>query len=126
MNGFAGYGFQFDGRDLIALRGYEEGSISPTTGATIYNRYTAEIRYAISLNPASTIYALGFIEAGNSWDNFDYYNPFSVKRSIGLGLKITVPMMGLIGLDYGWRLDETSDSPSTKSGRWHFSIGQNF
>ena len=95
-------------------------------GGTIYNRYTAELRYAISLNPASTVYALGFLEAGNAWDDFDYFNPFSVKRSAGVGVRITIPMMGLMGLDYGWGLDEIPGNPDANIGQFHFSIGQNF
>ena len=125
-DGLSGMGYQFDGRELISLRGYSNNSVSPTTGGTIYNRYSAELRYAISLNPASTVYVLGFLEAGNSWDSFDYFNPFSVKRSIGIGVRITIPMMGLMGLDYGWGLDEILGNPDANGGQFHFSIGQNF
>ena len=125
-DGLSGMGYQFDGRELISLRGYSNNSVSPTTGGTIYNRYSAELRYAISLNPASTVYVLGFLEAGNSWDSFDYFNPFSVKRSVGVGVRITIPMMGLMGLDYGWGLDEIPGNPDANGGQFHFSIGQNF
>ena len=125
-DGLSGMGYQFDGRELISLRGYSNNSVSPTTGGTIYNRYSAELRYAINLNPASTVYALGFLEAGNSWDSFDYFNPFSVKRSAGVGVRITIPMMGLMGLDYGWGLDEILGNPDANGGQFHFSIGQNF
>ena len=125
-DGLSGMGYQFDGRELISLRGYSNNSVSPTTGGTIYNRYSAELRYAINLNPASTVYALGFLEAGNSWDSFDYFNPFSVKRSAGVGVRITIPMMGLMGLDYGWGLDEIPGNPDANGGQFHFSIGQNF
>ena len=125
-DGLSGMGYQFDGRELISLRGYSNNSVSPTTGGTIYNRYSAELRYAISLNPASTVYVLGFLEAGNSWDSFDYFNPFSVKRSAGIGVRITIPMMGLMGLDYGWGLDEIPGNPDSNGGQFHFSIGQNF
>ena len=125
-DGLSGMGYQFDGRELISLRGYSNNSVSPTTGGTIYNRYSAELRYAINLNPASTVYVLGFLEAGNSWDSFDYFNPFSVKRSAGVGVRITIPMMGLMGLDYGWGLDEILGNPDANGGQFHFSIGQNF
>ena len=125
-DGLSGMGYQFDGRELISLRGYSNNSVSPTTGGTIYNRYSAELRYAINLNPASTVYVLGFLEAGNSWDSFDYFNPFSVKRSAGVGVRITIPMMGLMGLDYGWGLDEIPGNPDANGGQFHFSIGQNF
>jgi outer membrane protein insertion porin family len=125
-DGMSGMGYQFDGRELISLRGYSNNSISPQTGGTIFNRYSAELRYAISLNPASTVYALGFLEAGNAWDNFDYFNPFSVKRSVGVGVRITIPMMGLMGLDYGWGIDEIPGNPDANIGQFHFSIGQTF
>ena len=101
-DGMSGMGYQFDGRELISLRGYNNNSISPQTGGTIYNKYTTEIRYAISLNPASTVYTLAFLEAGNAWDNFENYNPFLVKRSAGFGVRLMLPMIGLMGLDYGW------------------------
>jgi len=125
-DGMSGMGYQFDGRELISLRGYSNNSVSPQTGGTIFNRYSAELRYAISLNPASTVYALGFLEAGNAWDNFDYFNPFSVKRSVGVGVRITIPMMGLMGLDYGWGIDEIPGNPDANIGQFHFSIGQTF
>ena len=77
----------YDGRELIALRGYQNNSVSSETGASIYNKYVTELRYAISLNPSSTVYALSFIEAGNAWENFDNFNPFGVKRSVGFGVR---------------------------------------
>ena len=116
----------YDGRELISLRGYSNNSISPTTGGIIYSKYTSEIRYALSLNPSSTMYALGFLEAGNAWDNFDNFNPFGVKRSAGFGVRIMLPMIGMMGLDYGWGLDEISGRPGANGGQFHFSIGQQF
>ena len=125
-DGMSGMGYQFDGRELISLRGYSNNSISPQTGATIYNKYTTELRYAISLNPSSTFYALAFLEAGNAWSNFDDYNPFSVKRSAGFGVRIMLPMIGMMGLDYGWGLDDIAGRPDANGGQFHFSIGQQF
>ena len=125
-DGMSGMGYQFDGRELISLRGYNNNSISPQTGGTIYNKYTTEIRYAISLNPASTVYALAFLEAGNAWDNFENYNPFLVKRSAGFGVRLMLPMIGLMGLDYGWGLDDIINNPNANGGQFHFSIGQQF
>ena len=125
-DGLSGMGMVYDGRELISLRGYSNNSISPQTGATIYNKYTSEIRYALSLNPSSTMYALGFLEAGNAWDNFDNFNPFSVKRSAGFGVRIMLPMIGMMGLDYGWGLDDISGRPDANGGQFHFSIGQQF
>jgi len=125
-DGLSGMGMVYDGRELISLRGYSNNSISPQTGGTIYNKYTAEMRYALSLNPSSTIYALGFMEAGNAWDNFDNFNPFGVKRSAGFGVRIMLPMIGMMGLDYGWGLDDIAGKPDANGGQFHFSIGQQF
>ena len=125
-DGMSGMGYQFDGRELISLRGYSNNSISPPTGATIYNKYTTELRYAINLNPSSTVYALGFLEAGNAWDSFNNFNPFGVKRSAGFGVRIMLPMIGMMGLDYGWGLDDILGNPDANGGQFHFSIGQQF
>tara|TARA_Y100000746_G_scaffold423_1_gene339 strand:+ start:669 stop:3197 length:2529 start_codon:yes stop_codon:yes gene_type:complete len=125
-DGLSGMGYMNDGRELVALRGYSNNSLSPQTGATIYNKYTAELRYALSLNPTSTMYALAFLEAGNAWEKFDDFNPFGVKRSAGIGIKIMLPMIGMMGLDYGWGLDEIIGNPDANGGQFHFSIGQNF
>ncbi|MDC0249502.1 outer membrane protein assembly factor BamA [Flavobacteriales bacterium] len=125
-DGMSGMGYQFDGRELISLRGYSNNSISPQTGATIYNKYTTELRYAISLNPSSTFYALSFLEAGNAWSSFDNFNPFGVNRSAGFGVRIMLPMIGMMGLDYGWGLDDISGRPNANGGQFHFSIGQQF
>ena len=125
-DGLSGMGMVYDGRELISLRGYSNNSISPQTGGTIYNKYTTELRYALSLNPSSTIYALGFLEAGNAWDNFDNFNPFGVKRSAGIGVRIMLPMIGMMGLDYGWGLDDIPGKPNANGGQFHFSMGQQF
>ena len=125
-DGLSGMGMVYDGRELISLRGYSNNSISPQTGGTIYNKYTSEIRYALSLNPSSTMYALGFLEAGNAWDQFDNFNPFGVKRSAGFGVRIMLPMIGMMGLDYGWGLDDIPGRPDANGGQFHFSIGQQF
>jgi len=125
-DGLSGMGMVYDGRELISLRGYSNNSISPQTGGTIYNKYTTELRYALSLNPSSTIYALGFLEAGNAWDNFDNFNPFGVKRSAGIGVRIMLPMIGMMGLDYGWGLDDIAGRPDANGGQFHFSMGQQF
>ena len=125
-DGLSGMGYMNDGRELVALRGYSNNSLSPQTGATIYNKYTAEIRYALSLNPTSTMYALAFLEAGNAWEEFDNFNPFGINRSVGIGVKIMLPMIGMMGLDYGWGLDEIIGNPDANGGQFHFSIGQNF
>jgi outer membrane protein insertion porin family len=123
-------GWQIDGREVIAMRGYANYSLSPMDangreiGANVFNKFTAEIRYPVSLNPMATIYALAFAEAGNSWGRFRDYNPFELKRSAGFGVRIFLPMFGLLGLDWGYGFDEIRGRPSDHKGRFHFSIGQ--
>ncbi|MBJ09869.1 MAG: outer membrane protein assembly factor BamA [Flavobacteriales bacterium] len=119
-------GYALDDREVIALRGYSNGALSPDYGATLYNKYTLELRYALSLNPQSPIYALSFLEAGNSWDNFDNFDPFTVKRSAGVGIRITIPMMGMMGVDWGYGFDDILGNPDANKGQFHFSINQQF
>lgn len=113
-------GYALDGREIIALRGYSDQGLSPSSGAMFITKYTAELRYPVTLNPQATIFVLGFAEAGNSWIKARDFNPFNVKRSTGLGVRVFLPMFGLIGFDYGWRLD---DAPNTPKGQFHFTIG---
>lgn len=96
----------FVGRDIIAHRGYDVYAQT----ATIFNKYQAELRYPISLAPTSTIYALAFVDAANAWDTFKDYNPFKLNRSAGLGIRIFLPMFGMLGLDYGYRFDPNGPS----------------
>lgn len=100
-DGLSGQNF-FVGRDIIAHRGYSGPYAS---NATIFNKYTAEVRYPFSLSPTSTIYGLAFVEAANAWDNFKQYNPSKLNRSAGLGIRVFLPMFGLLGLDYGVGFD---------------------
>lgn len=98
--------WQFDGRELIALRGYDgQSEVSPLTGATVISKYTMELRYPLSLNPNATIYGLAFLEAGNTYNGFSNFDPFNVKRSAGVGVRIFLPMFGLLGVDFGWGFD---------------------
>ena len=103
------------GIDQVRLRGYEISDVSDRTGdgvaddlenAIIFNKFEFELRYPISTNPNSTIYALGFLEGGNSWTSFSDYQPFDLRRSAGLGLRVFLPVFGLIGFDYGWGFDK--------------------
>ena len=120
-------GFNIDGREIVALRGYDDLSLAPITGATIISKYTAELRFPVSLNPSATIFVMGFAEAGNTWVDYQNYNPFDVKRSAGVGVRIFLPMFGLFGLDYGWGFDNVPNNPSTGNGQgqFHFTIGMN-
>jgi outer membrane protein insertion porin family len=85
-----------------------------------------ELRYRISPNPQATVYVLGFLEAGDSWLVFKDFKPFQVKKSAGVGVRIFLPMFGLLGLDYGWRFDDVEGRPDMSPGQFHFSIGQQF
>jgi outer membrane protein insertion porin family len=116
-------GFTIYGRDIIAHRGYEIYT-DQNAGATIFNKYTAELRYPFSLNPSSTIYGLAFFEAANAWSNFKTFNPFELNRSVGAGIRVFLPMFGLLGLDYGIGVDRLT--PGTKFGqatKFSFMLG---
>ncbi len=122
-------GYSLDGREIIAHRGYDNGSLSPALGGSIYDKFSVELRYPISLNPNATLYAMGFFEAGNSWLRFKDFNPFQVKRAAGIGIRIFLPMFGLLGLDYGWPFDRSyQDPPYIKHGdpKFQFTLGQFF
>ncbi len=118
-------GFALDGREIIALRGYQDNSIAGASnqGAAIISKYTMELRYPISLNPQATVFALAFAEAGNAVDNMKQFQPFNVKRSAGAGVRIFLPMFGLLGFDYGWNFDKTPNNATLYKGQFHFTIG---
>jgi len=120
-------GYSLDGREIIALRGYSDNSISGADGRgnAIISKYTMELRYPLSLNPQATIFALAFAEAGNAEQKYKDFNPFNVKRSAGVGVRIFLPMFGLLGLDYGWGFDSLQYNPTTGNGKgqFHFTIG---
>lgn len=121
-------GFLLDGREIVNLRGYDDLSLtmpSDRVGAPVITKYGAELRYPISLNPQATIFALAFAEAGRTWTDFSDYNPFNLYKSVGGGLRIFLPMFGLLGFDYGWRLDDLPNAPNMAPGQFHFSIGMN-
>jgi outer membrane protein insertion porin family len=97
---------QLGGREIIALRGYEDNSVSSTAGDPIIAKYTLELRYPISLNPQATFYALVFAEAGNTFPSIAKFNPLNVKRTAGVGIRVFLPMFGMLGLDYGLGFDK--------------------
>ncbi len=119
-------GYNFYGADIISLRGYKDYSLSPTTGSNMYNKLTMELRYPITLKPSATIYVLGFLEAGNAWMEFEDYNPFNLKRSAGAGVRIFLPMFGLMGIDWGYGFDDVNGDKSVAGSQFHFVIGQQF
>lgn len=117
---------RFDGRTTIALRGYPNSSLSSQTGGTIYNKVSLELRYPITLKPSASIYALTFLEGGNSWNEFDEYRPFTLKRSAGGGLRVFMPAFGLLGVDFGYGFDTIPGSNQISGWQTHFIIGQQF
>ena len=124
-DGMANYAL--DGRETIALRGYENQSLSSRDGSTIYNKFSLELRYPITLKPTASIYALTFLEAGNGYNSFSDFNPFNSKRSAGGGIRIFMPAFGLLGIDFGYGFDGANDGEIGPHG-WetHFIIGQQF
>ena len=114
--------FAIDGREVIGMRGYDAVSLSPRDGAAIYNKFTAEVRYPITLNPSATIYLLGFVEAGNSWIDKRQFSPFKLYKSAGFGVRIFLPMFGLLGFDWGYGFDQIPGRPGAHKGHFHISI----
>jgi outer membrane protein insertion porin family len=126
MGGDGLSGFSLDGREIIKFRGYGTGDLSPSTGGAMVAKYTAELRYPFSLNPNATIYGLIFGEAGNSWESFNQVNPFQVNKAAGVGIRIFMPMFGMLGLDWGYRFDDIPGRTDPNNNtEIHFSIGGN-
>lgn len=130
-------GFSLDGRETIALRGYPNQSLVPVDrsslsqatqndGATIYNKYSLELRRHITLKPAASIYLLAFLEGGASYDGFRDFNPFQLNRSAGAGLRIFMPAFGLLGIDFGYGFDPIPGTQGANGWETHFIIGQQF
>ena len=121
--------YNFDGRELIGMRGYANTSLTPdyttnsSEGGNIFAKYTMELRYPLTLNPSATIFALTFVEAGNCWLGFDKFNPFELYRSAGIGVRIYLPMFGMLGLDWGYGFDDVPGAKDASGSQFHFSIG---
>ncbi len=128
MSGYYSYG-----TEVIALRGYENSSLTPylptqynssryAYAGNVYDKFTVELRYPVILQPSSTIFVLGFLEGGNCWSDIKDFNPFQIKRSAGVGVRIFLPMIGLLGVDWGYGFDDSANGGS----QFHFVIGQQF
>ena len=119
--------FVLYGTDVISQRGYDEGRISDPAsgqqGLPIYSKYSLELRYPLTVGQSSTIYAQTFLEAGNAYSSFQDFDPFKVRRAAGVGVRLFLPMFGLLGVDYAWAMDP---GPYDQSGQFHFFIGQQF
>ncbi|WP_445717012.1 outer membrane protein assembly factor BamA [Flavobacterium sp.] len=118
--------FSLDGREVIQLRGYPNNSLSSQDGGTIYNKYSLELRYPITLNQSASIYALSFLEAGAAFDTFKQYNPFKLQRSAGVGIRVFMPAFGLLGIDFAHGFDAVPDETVKSGWQTHFIIGQQF
>jgi outer membrane protein insertion porin family len=118
--------FSLDGREVVQLRGYPNQSLSNVDGNTIYNKFSLELRYPVTLKQLASIYVLGFAEGGGSYDGFNNYNPFSVNRSAGAGIRIFMPAFGLLGIDFGYGFDPILGGVGPNGWETHFIIGQQF
>ncbi len=124
-------GYNTYGSDIIGLRGYPNYSLTPIEGnayaGRVYDKFTVELRYPVVLQPSSTIYALVFLEGGNCWKDIKDFNPFEIKRSAGVGLRVMLPIVGMLGIDWGYGFDPVPNEGLTKGGsQFHFMIGQQF
>ena len=128
-DGMSGYSSTY-ATETIGLRGYENGSIAGNGGYNsygyAYSRLSMELRYPFLLEPSSTIYGLVFVEAGNAWRDLKDFNPFQLKRSAGVGVRIFLPMIGLMGIDWAYGFDRPDGYDQRGGSNFHFIIGQEF
>ncbi len=120
-------GYNTYGNDIIALRGYEDYSLTPYLNGAyaghVYDKFTVELRYPVILKPQSTIFALAFLEGGNCWSDIQNFNPFQIKRSAGVGVRVFLSVVGMLGVDWGYGFDA---GPNEDKSQFHFTIGQQF
>ena len=125
-DGMTGYSYNY-ASETIALRGYENGALTPYgSEGYAYCRVGAELRYPLMLENSTSIYALGFVEGGNAWEDVNKFNPFSLKRSAGVGVRIFLPMVGMMGIDWAYGFDKIDGSSAYSGSQFHFIIGQEF
>ena len=131
MGGDGLSGYTLYGAEMVGLRGYSNGSLTPYTDygiyANIFSKYIAEMRYPVVQQGGTMVYVLGFIEAGNAFRKLDEFKPFTLKRSAGVGLRLYLPILGMLGIDWGYGFDQTDRSQGKASGsNFHFTMGQQF
>lgn len=120
-------GYNIYGVDIIALRGYEDGALDPSDYYSVgYNKYTVELRYPIIMKPSSSIYVLGFLEGGNGFNSWRDFSPFKIKRSAGVGVRLFLPVVGMLGIDWGYGFDAPYGSTERSGSQFHFVLGQQF
>src|SRR5690606_31751872 len=124
--------FSLDGRENVALRGYEDNGLNQKDeyynpiGGTVYNKFSLELRYPISLKAQMSAYVLGFYDAGAVYQDFKSYNPFKLQRSAGAGVRVFMPMFGLLGIDFGYGFDKVPGTNQKGGWQTHFILGQQF
>ena len=131
MGGDGLSGYSMYGVETIGLRGYKNNALTPMADygiyARIFSKYTVEVRYPLVRTAGTLVYALAFGEAGNAFTELKEFKPFSLKRSAGIGLRVFLPYLGMLGIDWGYGFDQTSDSNGKAAGsKFSFSLGQTF
>jgi len=121
-------GYTIYGVDIIGLRGYEDGALDPVNGnySVAYNKYTMELRYPIILKPSSQVFALAFLEGGSGFNSWREFSPFKIKRSAGVGVRLYLPIVGLLGIDWGYGFDAPMNDSKPSGGQFHFTMGKSF
>lgn len=121
-------GYNIYGIDIISMRGYEDGALDPITSnySCAYNKYTMELRYPVILKPSSQIYVLGFLEGGNGFESWRQFSPFKIKRSAGFGVRLYLPVVGMLGIDWGYGFDAPAGKTTKSGSQFHFVMGQQF
>ena len=121
-------GYTIYGVDIIGLRGYEDGALDPVNGnySVAYNKYTMELRYPIILKPSSQVFALAFLEGGSGFNSWREFSPFKIKRSAGVGVRLYLPIVGLLGIDWGYGFDAPMNDSKPSGSQFHFTMGKSF
>ncbi len=131
MGGSGVSGYNMYGVDIVGMRGYDEGALTPIPTrrgdyARVFNKYTAEVRYPLVMQGSTQIFGLIFAEGGNAFRSWKEYDPFRIKRAAGAGIRITLPMIGMLGLDWGYGFDAPAGAPRRHGPQLTFTFGQQY
>ena len=130
MGGSGMTGYNLYGVDMIGLRGYDDSSITPVSSnseyAKVFNKYTVELRYPLLMQPATQIYGLVFAEGGNAFRSWQEFNPFQIKRALGVGVRANLQIVGMIGIDWGFGFDKAAGASKRNGSKLTFILGQQF
>ena len=121
-------GYNMYGIDIISMRGYDDGALDPVGSnySCAYNKYTMELRYPLLLKGQTNIYVLGFLEGGNGFTSWKEFSPFKIKRSAGIGVRLFLPVVGMVGVDWGWGFDPAAGQTKRSGSHIHFTMGMQF